>query len=157
MVHSIARILAVLALFAHVAGGFVHGAATAQAAFIPSSLSSSLSSSGGPLQTAGETGEASRAGAAQTGTEIEALLADLLILCSPSQSGQNGKSGHVPAKLADCAFCAHGSQGACGGCCLPGGAFLGAVLRFEPPLETALLTGGVSPAVTHPRGPPLSA
>ncbi|GAK43564.1 unnamed protein product [Tepidicaulis marinus] len=144
MFHSIARILAVLALFAHVAGGFVHGAATAQAAFIPSSLSSS----GGLPQTAGD---------AQTGNaKIEALLADLLILCSPSQSGENGKSGHVPAKLSDCAFCAHGSQGACGGCCLPGGAFLGAVLRFEPPLETALLTGGVSPAVTHPRGPPLS-
>jgi hypothetical protein len=153
MFHSIARILAVLALFAHVAGGFVHGAATAQAAFIPSSLSSS----GGLPQTAGETAGDAQTGNAQTGNaKIEALLADLLILCSPSQSGENGKSGHVPAKLSDCAFCAHGSQGACGGCCLPGGAFLGAVLRFEPPLETALLTGGVSPAVTHPRGPPLS-
>ena len=150
MFHSIARILAVLALFAHVAGGFVHGAATAQVAL--------FSSSPATPATVAKTGTG--AGDAQTGNaqignaKIEALLADLLILCSPSQ---NGKSGHVPAKLSDCAFCAHGSQGACGGCCLPGGAFLGAVLRFEPPLETALLTGGVSPAVTHPRGPPLSA
>jgi hypothetical protein len=148
MFHSIARILAVLALFAHVAGGFVHGAATAQAALFSSS----------PATPAAVAKTGTGAEGAQTGNaEIEALLADLLILCSPSQSGQNGKSGHVPAKLSDCAFCAHGSQGACGGCCLPGGAFLGAVLRFEPPLETALLTGGVSPAVTHPRGPPLSA